>query len=416
MIRLRRKRRNPVDPKARMWYNDGAMDHPKTSVGCDCSGKTESAAVSWLRAGGMLLFVIVAYLLLRRTGLFSLTSTVEGAAGLGTIFVLGLIAATSSCLAVVGGLLLSVSAKWTETFQPSTRWEKFRPLFLFNIGRLGGYFLLGGLAGVLGRSLTLSPYSTGLLTVVISIVMLTLGLNILHIVPKKFCRIPLPATMTQRIRNLSQSESVGAPILLGAVTFFLPCGFTQSMQLLALGSGGFLAGGLIMFVFALGTLPSLLGISIVSSLVEGRGARWFLSFSGAVVVLLGFFNVQSGLLLMGYDTAKFLPWTQSDTALASEDPFVTIDEQGRQIMSMYVTDTGYKPDNFTIRPGLETWIYAIAENGVSGCATFLVDATHSLQTPIKKGANWLGPSRPDRDFVVTCSMGMLRANVHVKQG
>ena len=203
---------------------------------------------------------------------------------------------------------------------------------------------------------------------------------------------------------------------MGGLTFFLPCGFTQSMQLLALGSGNFLTGGMIMLVFALGTLPALLGISVMSSVLEGRSARWFLSFSGAVVLLLGFLNLQSGLLLMGYDASRVLRTTE--TAQATDDPYVTIDGQGRQIMSMYVSSEGYSPSNFTIRPGLETWVYAIAPNGVAGCASFLVDSTHNLQTPIKKGTNWLGPIAksdlaPKTDFVLTCSMGMLRANVHV---
>ena len=205
-------------------------------------------------------------------------------------------------------------------------------------------------------------------------------------------------------------------MMLGALTFFLPCGFTQSMQLLALSSGGFLSGGMIMLVFALGTLPALLGISVMSSVLEGRSARWFLQFSGAVVLLLGVLNLQSGLLLMGYDVSQFIPGSTPTIAQATDDPYVTIDAQGRQIMSMYVTETGYSPSNFTIRPGVETWVYAIAKDGVSGCASFLVDATHNLQTPIKQGGNWLGPIaklEPKTDFVLTCSMGMLRANVHV---
>lgn len=363
----------------------------------------------------MVIFVIALYVLLKQFDVFSLSSKVESAVGLGTVFIIGLVAATSTCLAVVGGLLLSVSAKWTEVHASESAWDKFRPLFLFNMGRLGGYFVLGGVAGVLGTSLAISPYSTGILTVFISIVMAMLGLNILHILPKKYCRIPLPRSLSERIKRLSTSNNPFAAITLGAMTFFLPCGFTQSMQLLALASGSFLAGGMIMFVFALGTLPALLGISIVSSLVEGRGARWFLQFSGAVVLLLGILNLQNGLFLMGYDPLKaFGP--ASPTAEAAEDPYVTVDDQGRQIMSMYVTSGGYSPSNFTIRPGLETWVYAIANDGVSGCASFLVDPTHNLQVAVRQGGNWLGPiTNPNRDFLLTCSMGMFRANVRVKQ-
>lgn len=385
---------------------------------CHCPDERPSRR--FVRAGGMLLLVVALYLVLRQFGVFSLASSVEGAVGLGTVFLVGLVAATSSCLAVVGGLLLSVSATWSGTHASATRLQKFRPLALFNAGRLGGYFLLGGLAGQVGKSLSLSPYATGVMTVAIALVMIVLGLNILRILPKKYCRLPLPRAMTERIRHLSHSESLGAPLLLGALTFFLPCGFTQSMQLLALGSGSFLAGGLIMLVFALGTLPALLGISVVSSVVEGRPAQWFLHFSGAVVLLLGFLNLQSGLLLTGNDLSQLLPaWSTTDSvARAESEGFVMIDPQGRQIMSMYVTNSGYTPTTFTIRPGLETWVYAIANDVVSGCASFLVDSAHGLQTPIKQGGNWLGPIAkvdltPQSDFVLTCSMGMMRANVHV---
>lgn len=44
-------------------------------------------------------------------------------------------------------------------------------------------------------------------------------------------------------------------ILLGALTFFLPCGFTQAMQLYAISSGNFISGALIMSLFAIGTKP-----------------------------------------------------------------------------------------------------------------------------------------------------------------
>ncbi len=173
-----------------------------------------------------------------------------------------------------------------------------------------------------------------------------------------------------------------------------------------------------MLMFALGTLPSLLGISLLSSFVEGRPARLFLNFSGALVLLLGLLNIRSGLVLTGIDpdalAGMFIPGYAQE--IRSSDPFVTVDPQGRQVMSMYVTDRGYEPASFTIAPGKETWVYALAPKGVSGCASMLVDSTHNLQTPIRQGGNWLGPiGKMDSgsSFLLTCSMGMFKASVHV---
>jgi sulfite exporter TauE/SafE len=278
--------------------------------------------------------------------------------------------------------------------------------------------------GLLGNAITLSPWGTGVLTLVVAVVMIALGLNILQIVPKRYCTIPLPRALQRSIHGLSESHNAFAPALLGALTFFLPCGFTQSMQLLALGTGDFLQGGIIMLVFALGTLPALLGLSVVSSLAEGRIMRWFLTFSGALVLLLGVFNIQSGLLLTGVDATgiaktaigRFIPENMIQQQALGRDPYVTIDAQGRQIVSMTITNTGYAPKNFTIDAGRQTWIYAIAPQGVSGCASMLTDPTHNLSTPIAKGDNWLGPiENPQSDFVLTCSMGMLRADVRVRK-
>lgn len=373
------------------------------------------AKPDWSEVGGMVLLILVGYLLLKRFGVFAFAKGIEDAASLGAVFTIGLVAASSTCLAVVGGLLLAVAAKWTETHQDTSRWYRFQPLLSFNLGRLAGYFFLGGLIGLLGSALTLSPKATGILTVSIAAVMILLGLNILRIVPKRYCTIPLPKPLTKRIQALSASDHPLAPALLGAATFFLPCGFTQSMQLLALGSGSFMQGATIMFVFALGTLPALLGLSAVSSLVEGRIARWFLTFSGTLVLMLGIWNVQTGLLLAGFDVGR--PVLHRGQPIAKgNDPNVSIDAQGRQIVTMTVSNAGYSPDAFTIQPGLQTWIYAYAPQGVGGCASMLTSPTHNLSTPIAQGGNWLGPiANPQSDFVITCSMGMMRADVHVRK-
>lgn len=369
----------------------------------------------WSEVGGMILLILAGYLLLKRFGVFAFAKGIEDAASLGAVFTVGLVAASSTCLAVVGGLLLAIAAKWTESHQGANRWYRFQPLLSFNAGRLAGYFLLGGLVGLLGSAITLSTKATGMLTVAVAAVMIVLGLNILRIVPKRYCTIPLPKALSRRIHELSGSEHPLAPAFLGALTFFLPCGFTQSMQLLALGSESFIQGGIIMLVFALGTLPALLGLSAVSSLVEGRTARWFLTFSGALVLMLGIWNIQNGLLLTGIDLAGPLRH-QRPAVAAVNDPNVSIDAQGRQIVTMTVSNAGYSPDSFTIQPGLQTWIYAYAPQSVGGCASMLTDPTHNLSTPIAQGGNWLGPiQNPRSDFVLTCSMGMMRADIRVRK-
>ena len=90
------------------------------------------------------------------------------------------------------------------------------------------------------------------------------------------------------------------PIILGFGTFFLPCGFTQSMQIVALSSGSFITGFLIMLAFALGTLPVLALLSFGStSFSHSKYAPLFFKSAGVFVIGLGTFTLVSGLVGLG---------------------------------------------------------------------------------------------------------------------
>ena len=366
----------------------------------------------WLELLGMLVVVLLVSKIWQAMGVTALslgTTTVS----LTAAFVVGLVAAVSSCMALVGGLLLSISATWSEQTEMMSPSARLRPLAFFNVGRLAGYFVLGGLIGLLGKTINPGGQITGYVTIALSLVMIWLALRILKLLPKKFCGVQ-SGKLYQVTQTLAKSRHPAMPLLLGAITFFVPCGFTQSMQLLALGTGNFMMGGLLMFAFALGTMPSLLGISFASAYLRGAYERYFLLFSGVAVLLLGFHNVQSGLLLTGVDAQGFIEQQFFSSVSRTHDPYVTTDANGKQIISMYVTPQGYKPDHFTIDANKETWIYAIANNPPAGCATFMQIPTLGASAPIRQGANWLGPVFPQKNFVITCSQGILRADVQVR--
>ena len=195
-----------------------------------------------------------------------------------------------------------ISKKNPRTHQ--TMGDKMRPLLYFNAGRLASYFVLGGVVGLIGQSITLSIKMSGYMSILVAVIMLYLALTILQIIPKGSFPIRPPKKLSRWVAGLSESKHPAAPFTLGAMTFFLPCGFTQSLQLVALASGSFLAGALTMFAFAMGTLPSLIGISVISSTAKGATSRLFLRFSGALVFILALVNLNSGFALTGINLAS----------------------------------------------------------------------------------------------------------------
>lgn len=370
----------------------------------------ESMRRKWMEIAGVVIVTIALYNILSALDIVDLAPSTAGALTLGGVFLIGLVAGSSSCLAVTGGLLLSIAAKYHDAHRSESAWEKFRPLLHFNLGRLGGYFLFGGIVGLLGRTLIISPRMTGLMNIVISMIMVYLGLSILHIIPKGSCPIRLPKGLTRSIAGLTGSRHPVATAGIGALTFFLPCGFTQSLQLVALASGSFQTGALTMFIFAAGTLPSLLGLSALSSTAHGVVSRLFLRFSGAFVLLLALFNLNSGFLLVGIDVPRTLAAVFGVSSVIPGAPSV---QNGVQEIAMSITPKGYQPQNLTVRAGLPVR-WTIDGTQSQGCTSVLVVPSLNITKMIARGINvieFTAPAKPG-PIAFSCSMGMVNGTIN----
>jgi sulfite exporter TauE/SafE len=235
----------------------------------------------------------VLFLLLQKLGVVNLVNT--GYVSYGTVFVIGVIASLSTCMAVVGGLVLSMSATFAK------EGDKIRPQLLFHAGRLVSFFILGGIIGAAGAVFTLSTTATFALGIVIAFVMFVLGVNLLDVFrwPKRL-QPSIPKFLSRYAIGVSNLNHSLTPFLVGVVTFFLPCGFTQAMQIYTLSAGSFIGGALTMSVFALGTLPVLALVSFSSfSVKKSAHAGVFFKTAGLIVILFAVFNVINNLVIMG---------------------------------------------------------------------------------------------------------------------
>jgi uncharacterized protein len=317
----------------------------------------------------------------------------------GLVFVIGLVASVSSCLAVTGGLLVALAANYNESNPYLTDRQRLAPHLWFNLGRLISYTLLGGAIGALGAALTLSPIVSGVLTVLASVIMIVLGLNMLDLLPPIQHLLPrLPQSLTQRLHDAASRETRIAAFLLGGSTFFLPCGFTQALQLYVLSKGSFTAGALTMLAFALGTLPALLSLSAISSLAKGAFQRHFLRFAGAGVILLGFLNIQYGFVLTGSGMNGDVNALASDT-LPTGNP---------QRISMKVVGLEYQPHQFTVRQGVPVY-WVIDGSEAEGCGRMLLAPRLGIRRLLSEKSTTLITFTPDKpgEYAFNCAMGMM---------
>ena len=366
--------------------------------------------------GGAFLFVLAAYWLLKALGLTSFgVNTGANSASLGVVLMVGLVAGFSTCMALVGGLVLGLATKHAEMHPEASVGQKFKPHLFFNLGRVGGYAALGGILGAAGSAFQLSSASTGFLTILVALVMLLLGLQLTDISPRiNSWKLTLPkgiARLFGGTNRQGKEYSHKNSLIMGALTFFLPCGFTQAMQLYAVTTGSFAKGAMIMGIFALGTAPGLLSIGGLTSIVKGDAAKRFFKIAGVTVILLALFNLSNGLALAGWNFDA----GSSPAKNTKNDPNVSIVD-GVQVIKMIENNNGYSPNNFTIQKGVPVrWI--IDAKAPYSCASSLVVPKLKIRKNLQAGENIIEftPQEAGR-LPFSCSMGMYAGSFYVTDG
>jgi sulfite exporter TauE/SafE len=296
-----------------------------------------------------------------------------------------------------------LSARHSETHPHLPAIKKLLPHLYFNAGRIAFFAVFGGVLGGLGRMIQLSPLAIGAVTVFVSLFMAIIGLRLTNMfpvmgrmslaMPKSLGRI----TLLRKDGAYSPSKS----FLAGAPTFFLPCGFTQAMQLLSVSTGSVVWGALVMGIFAAGTAPGLLGIAGLSSFAKGKTGGFFYKFAGLAVIVFSIYNLSNSLNLLH-------PGSAAQPAVG-KIPSSDIPQEkigGAQIVRMKELRHGYSPDSFKIKNGVPVKWIIDAEEPYS-CAASLVVPSLGISKQLARGENIIEftPREPGR-INFSCSMGM----------
>ena len=330
-----------------------------------------------------------------------------------TALVIGITAGFSTCMALVGGLVLGLSARYAEKHQSATSTQKFKPHLFFNLGRIITFFILGGVIGLFGSFFKLDSSVTGILTIGIGLVMIIIGLQLTELFPKLTNKtITLPAGIAKFIglnRQKQREYSHKNALVLGGLTFFLPCGFTQAMQLVAIASGSFVTGSIVMGLFAIGTAPGLLGLGGLTSIIKGEFAKKFFRFSGVLVVLLAVYNITNGFNLMGYNFS-FVNSQQNSSS-------VSLDYKDATILKTVFSPSGstqdISPKSFNVEVGKSYVLEVDAKDDGQGCmSTIMIPGLYKTPILITKGTVRL-PFKVDKagTYKITCAMGISRGTI-----
>lgn len=350
-------------------------------------------------------------------------------------FITGLTTGGLSCLAVQGGLL--ATALSPQTTAPKA--IKAAPILLFLAAKLVAYTLLGLLLGALGSMLQLTAFTRALLFIAIGIFMLGNGLRMLNVHPifRYFVFEP-PAAVTRYLRRKAKADADAVtPLTLGALTVLIPCGVTQAMMALALGTGNALQAAGLMAAFTFG---SSIVFFVVAYLATRLGALLERNFARAIAVLLlvlGLVSVDSGLNLMG-SPFSFARLTQAaapavgipaetvssafsssccehDSYLLPLEPAAeAVDEAAAENhLRIDVLNTGYAPRRLSARAGIPTEITFVTDNVFSCSLALVIPELRIEQMLPTTGAVTIEiPAQPAGKVLrYSCSMGMYTGEI-----
>jgi len=349
----------------------------------------------------ILIILLGGYVILKRYGLLNFTNyfpQIQSSMGYGMLFVIGLLTSLH-CVAMCGGINLAQSANASKSGGST-----ILPNFMYNLGRVVSYTIIGGVVGALGAVISLGGGFRGAVAIFAGVFMMIMGLNMLDVFPwlRRF-NIKMPKFISRKIdHNKAKSHS---SFYVGLLNGLMPCGPLQSMQLFALSTGSFFGGALSMFLFSLGTVPLMFVLGTLSSKLNKKFTEKMLSTCAILVVVLGVGMLNNGLALSGVVVPQL--------AAADENTNMAKLEGGYQTITTPLNFGTYPA--ITVKAGIPVkWTITAEKGKVNGCNNEIIITEYDISVKIKEGENIIEftPSKPGQ-FGYSCWMGMIRSTITV---
>ena len=187
--------------------------------------------------------------------------------------------------------------------------RKTSALWSFQAGRLASYSALGAVAAASMQGLGWLTTQTAVMRPVwtlFHVAVMMMGVMLVVLARQPVWLDSTARNVWSRVRAFNASWGRGAPLAIGALWAFMPCGLLYSAVLVAALSGGPLDGALTMALFALGSSVSLLiGPWLLLRLRGGGKGEWGIRLAGLALAGTSGWALWMGL---AHDTA---PWCVS---------------------------------------------------------------------------------------------------------
>ena len=316
----------------------------------------------------------------------------------------GLTTGGISCLAVQGGLLTSSIANQKGADEAKS--GNFRFVAYFLISKLVAYTILGFLLGLLGSFIILSLKTQAIFQILIGIFLIGTAGYILELHPIfRYFAIRPPKFALRIARNNSKNVNSVTPFILGALTVLMPCGVTQAMMAVALGTGNPIYASGIMFAFVLGTSPVFFMLGVATLNLLKRKAFRFVA-AGALVIF-GIISINGAMGMLGSPHTLQNYWKVVSKNTTKNEAIAGVSANGTQDVTINVTSRGYQSNVSTLKAGVPVKLKLVTNNTLGCSRAFSIPSLNVSKLLPQTGSEVIEftPTKTGR-LAYTCSMGM----------
>lgn len=206
------------------------------------------------------------------------------------MFISGLLGGFGHCMGMCGPVVAAYALNPVR--------KSYLPQLLYNLGRITTYSIIGGVMGLTGSFVgVINPVENfqNIIMAVIGVLMMIMGLAVGGWVPLRMGKSTVGCTsiVGRMVKFVTETGSAGAFFPMGLILGFIPCGLSYTAFIAAAGAGvdagsraeGFLKGMSMLFLFGLGTLPALLLLGGLLSVV-GQQTRLKLYRASAIAMIV----------------------------------------------------------------------------------------------------------------------------------
>lgn len=372
---------------------------------------------TWNRVIGVGVLLLAISVLMKQLGLsriFNAFPQVQENMGYGMLFVIGLVTSVH-CIGMCGGIHLSQCLSYQKNSdgerngeKGKKKWATVYPSFLYNLGRVLSYTIVGGIVGGFGSVISFSGKGKGAVQLIAGVFMVIMGINMLNIFPwlRKFN----PRMPKVFARKINQGKQKNGAFLVGILNGLMPCGPLQAMQLYALSTESPLKGAFSMFLFSMGTVPLMFGFGALSSFLSQKFTKQVMKFGAVLVVILGISMFQNGWSMSGFPvfSLSFSSGKERQEAKVQD---------GVQVVETTLSPYGYEP--ITVQEGIPVkWTIKAEQGSLTGCNRAILIPEYEIQKTLEVGENVIEftPTKAGT-YSYSCWMGMLRSSITVlKEG